>query len=91
MSNIKANTKIFPIQSQNINWFIPAREEHYFVTISKLSIPTVLLLLQNNDHGPRVEDECHEEDGEGEPKVDGVWNLCIRITLVLSQLIGDAL
>ena len=79
MSNTRANTKIFAIQSQIINWFIPAREKHYFVTISKFSIPTVLLLLPNNGHGPRVEDECHEEDGQGEPKVDGVWNLFIKI------------
>ena len=80
------------MQSQIINWFIPAREKHYFVTISKLSILTVLLLLHNNGHGPRVKDECHEEGGEGEPKVDGVWNLFIKIILVLSQLlIGDVL
>ena len=91
MSNIKANTKIFPIQSQIINWFIPAKERHYFVTISKLSIPTILLFFQNNGYGPRVEDECHEEDREGQPKVDGVWNLIIRIILVWSQLIWDVL
>ena len=91
MSNTRANTKILPIQSQIINWFIPARERYYFVTISKLSIPTILLFFQNNGYGPRVQDECHEEYGEGQPKVDGVWNLIIRIIFVLSQLIGDVL
>ena len=55
-------------------------------------VATVLLLLYNNGHGPSVEDECHEEDGQGKPKVDGVWNLFINIILVLSQLlIGDVL
>ena len=85
MSNTRANTKILPIQSQIINWFIPARERHYFVTISKLSIPTILLFFQNNGYSPRVEDECHEEYGEGQPKVDRVWNLIIRIILVLGM------
>ena len=59
--------------------------------ISKLSIPTILLFFQNNGYGPRVEDECQKEDGKGQPKVDGVWNLIIRIILVWSQLIWDVL